>query len=623
MSSLVLSIVGSIGLAASAHAMVAGKVIKLDFGSSANFTESDGVAGTATRSGLTAADKATIIALVQQRFDKAVGMGMYMVMEGTGGDVDIIVNGGTAPGVNMGTEYGDEGQSGKPGVVHVGEFVNDGFTGAGLTNAVGETIAHEAGHKLGLEHNWDNRPTLMTEGSKVTAAQRMVGNRKFTTTDSNTLNKNQSNTKSEHKDSVGLNNLLVFVGNRVGPPPNKPDDRYLNCYAILSAPIGWEFGYMSSTGEFVFQGDYTNASSNPAFMSLPYSAGLDLAVQLGSTRYKLSDGPTVSGITLTMTNPNNPAVFQQAITVFPSIQLTLLATIDPTTGGFMNGSPQNEIVPFQAMIDQAQETPPTGSTAMGFGTFTYNTVTGLLSFNLNITLLTSGEIAAGLHQGAPGVQGPIIAPLPLGNSINGTLAIPLNQAASVLSGNTYVNFNSNAFPNGEIRGQVLVPPTNGTRLCELGSVTMPCPCGNPPAGLDRGCNNSSATGGAVLGAMGNSSLSFDTLVFSTLNEKATATSILLQGSIANPTGIVFGQGLRCAAGTLKRLYTKTAASGSIAAPSPTDPRVSQRSASLGDTIAPSTNRDYLVYYRDPSVLGGCPPTSTFNSTQTIQITWAP
>lgn len=620
---LLCGLVGAVLLTGVGRAFLAGKVIKLDFGSTAGFTESDGVSGTATASGFSAADKATIIALVQQRFDKA-SLGNFMVMEGTGGDVDIIVNGGTAPGTNMGKEYGDEGQSGKPGVVHVGEFVNQGFMGAGLTTGVGETIAHEAGHKLGLEHNWDNRPTLMTEGSKVTMAQRLVGNRKFNATDSNTLTKNQGNAKSEHKDNVGLNNLLVFVGERVGPPPNPPDDRYLNCYAIFNAPVGWEFGFMSPTGEFVFQGDFNNTLSNPAFMSLPYSAGLDLAVRLSPTVHKMSDGSSIATSSLSVVNPNNAAVFQQADVIFAGgVQLTLKATIDPTTGGFMNGSPQNQSLPVQAMINQAQETPPTGSSAQGFGLFVFNTSNNSLSFNINITPLPSGEVAAHLHQGAVGVAGPIIAPLPLGNSINGTLSIPPNQVGNVLSGNTYVNFHSNAFPNGEIRGQVLVPPTTGTRLCELGNVTMPCPCGNPPAGLDRGCDNSSVTGGAVLAAMGNASLGFDTLVFSTLSEKPTATTILLQGSIANPTGVVFGQGIRCAVGTLKRLFTKNAVGGSIEAPSPTDQRTSAKSAALGDTILAGSNRSYLAYYRDPTVLGGCPAGSTFNATQTISVTWGP
>ena len=34
-------------------------------------------------------------------------------------------------------------------------------------------------------------------------------------------------------------------------------------------------------------------------------------------------------------------------------------------------------------------------------------------------------------------------------------------------------------------------------------------------------------------------------------------------------------------------------------------------------------RWYCVYYRDPYVLGGCPAASTFNITQTQEITWTP
>jgi len=30
-----------------------------------------------------------------------------------------------------------------------------------------------------------------------------------------------------------------------------------------------------------------------------------------------------------------------------------------------------------------------------------------------------------------------------------------------------------------------------------------------------------------------------------------------------------------------------------------------------------------VYYRDPVVLGACPPASTFNATQTGRIDWQP
>jgi len=53
-----------------------------------------------------------------------------------------------------------------------------------------------------------------------------------------------------------------------------------------------------------------------------------------------------------------------------------------------------------------------------------------------------------------------------------------------------------------------------------------------------------------------------------------------------------------------------------------DPPVSVRSTQMGDAIYPGESRWYLVYYRDPGVLGSCPATSTFNSTQTGQIAWS-
>jgi hypothetical protein len=82
--------------------------------------------------------------------------------------------------------------------------------------------------------------------------------------------------------------------------------------------------------------------------------------------------------------------------------------------------------------------------------------------------------------------------------------------------------------------------------------------------------------------------------------------------------------VRCAAGSLKRLYTKSASGGSITAPDfgLGDPTVHARSAALGDLIQAGESRWYLVYYRDPTVLGGCPSSSTFNATQTGRIDWS-
>jgi Tol biopolymer transport system component len=172
----------------------------------------------------------------------------------------------------------------------------------------------------------------------------------------------------------------------------------------------------------------------------------------------------------------------------------------------------------------------------------------------------------------------------------------------------------------------LVPgDTNGRNdLCQagVGSVNA-CPCANPPANAPRGCDNSSATGGAQLTSSGAASLTFDSLLFATNGEKPSATSVVLQGNAEVGNGLVFGQGLRCVGGVLKRLYVRNASGGSIEAPEPGDVSVSARSAALGDPIAPGTNRWYAVYYRDPIVLGGCPAASTFNVTQTQLVSWNP
>ncbi len=88
---------------------------------------------------------------------------------------------------------------------------------------------------------------------------------------------------------------------------------------------------------------------------------------------------------------------------------------------------------------------------------------------------------------------------------------------------------------------------------------------------------------------------------------------------------MYGQAVRCVGGSLKRLYTRNASGGSVTAPDigAGDPAVSVRSAARGDVIQPGQSRWYLVYYRDPVVLGGCPATSTFNATQSGRVDWGP
>jgi hypothetical protein len=160
-----------------------------------------------------------------------------------------------------------------------------------------------------------------------------------------------------------------------------------------------------------------------------------------------------------------------------------------------------------------------------------------------------------------------------------------------------------------------------TSFCHPGADgTIACPCGNPPSSLGSGCANG-VTGGATLVCSGTSSLASDTMLMNSSGELATALSIFSQGNAV--TNVVFGQGVRCAGGSLKRLYTKAAVGGAATAPTGGDADVHTRSSQLGDVIPVGTSRYYYVYYRQPTVLGGCPAASTFNATQTVATIWAP
>ena len=150
-------------------------------------------------------------------------------------------------------------------------------------------------------------------------------------------------------------------------------------------------------------------------------------------------------------------------------------------------------------------------------------------------------------------------------------------------------------------------------------VTTACPCGNNGA-LGHGCNNSAATGGSHLGASGTTAP--DTLVLSATGELASSLSIFLQGNSTIAAGAVFGDGVRCVGGTLKRIAVESAIGGAVDYPGVGDPSISARSAALGDPISSGSSRYYQTYYRDPDA-SFCPvPTGgTFNVSNGVSVLW--
>ena len=97
-----------------------------------------------------------------------------------------------------------------------------------------------------------------------------------------------------------------------------------------------------------------------------------------------------------------------------------------------------------------------------------------------------------------------------------------------------------------------------------------------------------------------------------------SSALYFQGTLQlnNGLGTAFGDGLRCAGGSVIRLGTKVnSAAGSSRYPSAGDLPVGVR----GQCVAGAT-RTYQVWYRNAAAF--CTP-STFNLTNGVQVAWAP
>ncbi len=147
-----------------------------------------------------------------------------------------------------------------------------------------------------------------------------------------------------------------------------------------------------------------------------------------------------------------------------------------------------------------------------------------------------------------------------------------------------------------------------------GTATL-CPCGNDaPFFSGTGCLNSLGTGG-LLGSSGTARISADTFVLMG-SGMPNSSCLYFQGTtqIAGGSGAPFGDGLRCAGGSIVRLGTKTNLSGASQYPEGGDVSISVK----GGVVTHGSVRTYQVWYRNAANF--C-TASTFNLTQALQVTW--
>jgi hypothetical protein len=142
--------------------------------------------------------------------------------------------------------------------------------------------------------------------------------------------------------------------------------------------------------------------------------------------------------------------------------------------GVLSASSSAVIWNLSTSLTGGAEVPPTGSTATGTFTATYDTVTDTLNYMLDVTGLGSGAIAAHIHGLAgPGVNAGILIPLDVVagqttfmtmNSVvaSYSAAAPFESALQNGQINCYVNVHSSNFPGGEIRGQLNAVPEPAT-----------------------------------------------------------------------------------------------------------------------------------------------------------------
>ena len=218
-------------------------------------------------------------------------------------------------------------------------------------------------------------------------------------------------------------------------------------------------------------------------------------------------------------------------------------------------------------------------------------------------------------------------------SYNGT---PRNRIARLnADGSLDASFNPGTGANSSVYALALQPDgklliggdftayafTPRTRLARLYAIepyatycdgpTLACPCGN--AGLSgRGCANSANFDGARLQVQGAARLSNDTLVLGATG-MPNSSALYFQGTLQSASA--FGDGVRCAAGSIIRIAAKTNLAGASSYPGAGEQPVSVRGAVPAGAV-----RHYQVWYRNAAAF--CTP-STFNLTNGVSVSWVP
>ena len=161
----------------------------------------------------------------------------------------------------------------------------------------------------------------------------------------------------------------------------------------------------------------------------------------------------------------------------------------------------------------------------------------------------------------------------------------------------------------------------GVPYCFGDGSGTPCPCSNDNDGSvpGAGCANGVFASGAQLTGSGTASLSADTLVLTTTHLEPNNSGLYFQANNDLSPGNLWGDGLQCAGGQLKRLGVRFSdASGN----SDTSGFATSISAKAGNVLAGDT-KYYQCWYRNPLNPPCGAGLNDFNASNGYAVTWTP
>ncbi|MCD6064608.1 MAG: hypothetical protein K0R82_2519, partial [Flavipsychrobacter sp.] len=161
--------------------------------------------------------------------------------------------------------------------------------------------------------------------------------------------------------------------------------------------------------------------------------------------------------------------FTQWALVFTALLVSHTTFADHLTGKYL----------FTAQMDAAQEVPSLPLGGVGVTTLFISDDIDSACLETTVNGLTGPITAAHIHAGPVGVAGPVVldlSPFITGNRIKATmtgLTVNPTLLSNLLSGMYYINVHTTAYPNGEVRGQLLPEEDKGIMTWLSGANEVP------------------------------------------------------------------------------------------------------------------------------------------------------